>query len=905
MRWSAGEGLVGVDFCFQKLGLSRILSLHEDAGVLQSVEQSMAPFCPSTIVFIVTDFLWDAEDTLVKMMSNFNASFRHIVVLSAIPELSHIEVQARTNYPDSPFSFEGFAEYIADCTSQRHGAKHSNPPRVSVRDFPAASFSSVVSTSPIDLTLSPHFKPVPISLRQSCVGAFFSNVPRCANAFPLTYADFEREERKRRQATPAGGELDPAVFRAHVLGDNFSKATADRIPSAQRTDYNVLAHDLAGFCKQHDLIVSESVFAVGFTSRLLARKVVDLNGRLNENTSGGDEHSRRTSMPREGEGASSHHRLRRRRKCSLILVDRTVDLATPTSRASFIVNGDRGSQCVPLLDLMSEVLTASSSSNPTISETTNATRRQRLRRCCQDVTVLPIPEDDFGSLDAPVTFLCTPQLSKFAAKCGDGDCGGGACLSSAADVKHAVSLQLLATIGCKEAVHKFHHALVAIMKNEGVCVPTPLRVVKDKPAIDATSDTDAFSLGFGGDTLFRCLSFLFQEDDNNPEQAECRRRVVQKHKPFLKCVVCALEALARVRKLGGAYCMPHLDQLQRMLFEQSCMSESSSSILMQFCDVFNNTANFENLGGFVHLLTLLLHMCAVIGPQFEFNSEDPIMMLQGALMRALLKMDVENLRHLGWLDDALVREIVKIAKLMDKRENGSVHLTKVEDDNTSRSSSARSHEDRKGQDGEGDGWDDWSDEDDGGDGGGWPAPPLTRRDESSGRFDIASEDPSHHKVFLDLEARVEDITRRFVDCARYQIQGNHVTNTSGIPGFLDHLCTSLVDPARPDLQQTCKLEHISSLLNTALQQGGLLRGMGSMLFGEGSRAVPHPMDNPTVVIFVVGGLTFQELQTMQSIFSTHPVIAPQDGTESGSFVEILVGSTCVATADFIYDKVVA
>jgi hypothetical protein len=918
VRWCTGGDhacTTGLDFFFAKIGVSRILHLHEQASVLQSVERSMSSAWPTTIVLLLTDFLWDLEDAVVKLISNTKRPFHNVLVLSSISELSHIEVQARTSIPESPFSFEGFAGYLASCASQ-HDCEDRKQPRVSVRDFPAASFSSIVPTSPIDSTLSPHFKPVPITLRQSCVGAFFSNVPRCANVFPLTYADFEREERKRIQRSPQAETLNLEAFRANILGDKFSKVTADRIPSVQRTDYNVLAHTLAGFCQQHDLSVSDSVFAVGFTSRLLARKVVDLNGKQqDEDITNGDGPSATTPSFAEG---TNNQRFRRRRKCSLILVDRTVDLFTPTSRATYgdSTGGDGGSHSVPLLDIMAGVLPPSSASAS--SKGYSPAGCQRQHPCCIDRTIVPSPQDDFGSLDAPVELHCVPELSSFVAKCGGEDGGGSACLSSAAGTKNAASLQLLATLGCKEAILKFHQTLVSIMKSEGVRVPTSLRVVKDnKPAMGATVSKEALVLGFGADTLYRCLVFLLENEKGESanaevkagdvDQAECRRRVAQNHKPFLNCILCALEALARVRKDGGSHHLPHLDQLQRMLFEQSRMGETSSSLILQFCDVFNNTTNLQNLGGALNLLILLLHVCAVMGPNFQHGDDDAIVMLQGSLMRTILKMDVESLRQLSWLDHTMAAEIVKIAKSMERsssEDNNDSNKIEADGKNVERPISSRDGDEQDAE-----GWDDWSDDEDGGSLNkehGMASSPLPVRGRSSSRFSIQSDDPSHQRVLLELEERVENVIRKLVDCARYQLPCTPTTSQAATTatGFLGHLSSSLVDPARPNLLQTCNLEHVGSLLNAALQQGGLLGGVSSIFFG-GASAVPHPMDNPMVVIFVVGGLTFQEIHTMQAIFSTQPVIAPQDNAESPSFIQIMVGGTCVATGDFIYEKVVA
>ncbi|KAJ0176524.1 hypothetical protein K1T71_007703 [Dendrolimus kikuchii] len=90
-------------------------------------------------------------------------------------------------------------------------------------------------------------------------------------------------------------------------------------------------------------------------------------------------------------------------------------------------------------------------------------------------------------------------------------------------------------------------------------------------------------------------------------------------------------------------------------------------------------------------------------------------------------------------------------------------------------------------------------------------------------------------------------------------------------GVLEQLISDLVDTERPELTD---LRHRNEGIKDLLRSGL------SMLTSKKSRATKHPLDNPTVIIFVVGGITAEECKRLNRTIITSGV----DNT-------VLIGST--------------
>ncbi|KAK7868499.1 hypothetical protein R5R35_001907 [Gryllus longicercus] len=100
-------------------------------------------------------------------------------------------------------------------------------------------------------------------------------------------------------------------------------------------------------------------------------------------------------------------------------------------------------------------------------------------------------------------------------------------------------------------------------------------------------------------------------------------------------------------------------------------------------------------------------------------------------------------------------------------------------------------------------------------------------------------------------------------------------------GLIQRLISDLMDPARPDVSDlTCRSSGLKELLKSSF----------SLLLNRTHQQ--HPLDNPLIIVYVVGGLTAQEVHAIQSSVS-----------KAGVDVHLLVGGTQLTSAKDIVQAI--
>ncbi|XP_066993469.2 sec1 family domain-containing protein 2 isoform X2 [Anabrus simplex] len=144
--------------------------------------------------------------------------------------------------------------------------------------------------------------------------------------------------------------------------------------------------------------------------------------------------------------------------------------------------------------------------------------------------------------------------------------------------------------------------------------------------------------------------------------------------------------------------------------------------------------------------------------------------------------------------------------------------------------------------------------------------------------EFASDDIVEEKVVRIMD-RLHSIGRARNDLTKYRSLLNlHGDKQTATPcGLVQRLATDLIDSSRPDIPDlACRSAGLKELLKSGF----------SILLNRPRQQ--HPLENPLVLVYVVGGVTAQEVRLIQELVP---------GTQ------ILVGGTSLITAEDIVDSV--
>ena len=103
--------------------------------------------------------------------------------------------------------------------------------------------------------------------------------------------------------------------------------------------------------------------------------------------------------------------------------------------------------------------------------------------------------------------------------------------------------------------------------------------------------------------------------------------------------------------------------------------------------------------------------------------------------------------------------------------------------------------------------------------------------------------------------------------------------------LVNQIANKVFDNNRPDL---IDLERIG----TSATFGNILKGFGRFGFGTSKPVKQHPADNTIIIIFVVGGISFNEIKEIRESIVNHK-----------SNIQVLIGSTKIIKSNDVYNKI--
>ena len=93
------------------------------------------------------------------------------------------------------------------------------------------------------------------------------------------------------------------------------------------------------------------------------------------------------------------------------------------------------------------------------------------------------------------------------------------------------------------------------------------------------------------------------------------------------------------------------------------------------------------------------------------------------------------------------------------------------------------------------------------------------------------------------------------------------------------------------------MEHVGSALQQLGKAGLNVLASGIGMFGiKNAFSGPTILDRPVLLIFVVGGITWQEIQEISQAMTNYQAMEPKK-----SF-DILIGSTAICEPNFVFQK---
>ena len=265
-----------------------------------------------TAVFFVTSELWDAEtrilDILADARTRREGAFDRCLVCCSLSEMAHACSPHRPDiWRGTTFKFSKYKRTFKTCLNER--LQHHVPPSclISVRHFPLV----------INVLLDSRIKGRGAHAHMGeakCLGLFTLTHERSRRLFPTTPSRLSSQHR-----TATGGSL--------------SRMTIDHLPSSSRSSLRVAAHQLANALSLLGLDITgngagygvgheHSAIAFGETVLSIASEGTSLgvsSGNVRGGTNGG-------SSGMMGDGGTL-------RPASLVIIDRTVDLVSPSSSA--------------------------------------------------------------------------------------------------------------------------------------------------------------------------------------------------------------------------------------------------------------------------------------------------------------------------------------------------------------------------------------------------------------------------------------------------------------------------------------------------------------------------------------------------------------------------------------------
>lgn len=735
IRW-----IGGMQYLIQEFGgnASQVHDLHEFSQASRG-EGKMYTSC-NEIVFLISGYIWDVESSLLNVAKAFKT--HNVVVGCVLDELAHsCHPCAEQLTEDTTVSFESIAEQLKTSLDRLFRIEEQS-----------LKGKSATNLAPIDVTVS--VVPIPLHveplLRSS---VFVMSGPSTSRVFPI----------QQHQLRSSGG------------GGLLTGLHPEKLPPKERSACKLLALSLASTLREQlQLDVAGQIYTLGPTSQLIGNTVATTLHSLSEVLAGGGNATQHLYKP-----------------ASLILVDRTLDLAS-TARHSSTLAGKIWS-CLPRtgaatggpssvsqahlhdIGLLQESNKAMELGLPVVinSNSNNdnrATQRKRLREI-----VGAYPAVSSFSWRAP------PSL------CHTGD--------------HSAELLVRDLASLPEAAG--HSALCSALKSAIVSSGCSLPPQKKR--------------GMGAE-LWALLSALVKLPENELAGNAVPYTACLQHRHTIQVALAAVEALQRTARnvADPSQDISHWDELaqvEKIQLQSLQDGAPGSDLLLQAAEVL------EHMHAHIHptdALLLALHatsLCTCASQGEDMSATSGALTRLGNVLRTILESSSENVTvDVTDIDDVIMR-LAELPLATQTLKTAALHGS-----------------------------------------GGVPYV-WGAGDKASGVTGGSCFDGMFHTL-------------------------------------VGRLCATLLDGTRQDLPELKQAKTV----NMAAVGLGLLSAGFKVLKGVNSHShklqTSHPADVKIIVVFVVGGITSDEMCEIRAI---------QDRVQ-GSYNIILAGTT-LATPDFIAEQV--
>ncbi|KAG7388135.1 hypothetical protein PHYPSEUDO_013095 [Phytophthora pseudosyringae] len=837
LRWAGALPLLLRDFGVQNVLAAEDL-LHcatpEELRRLLLLDESGSV---GHVVLLLSGFLWDYEAALARLLAL--GAVRRLTVCSSLSERAHecydfsklggdAALAATGARAVKAMNFDEFAMELsrnatfptgngAELTEQQTGEDEEwgwedteSDSKTVQRE--TATVQNGVQVIHLPLNVVPLLSTKTFSPEPS---VFVLSHPTCASAFPLLLHQVE-DVKAAPPVSPTGrggagfNSADGVKKYTHV-----KDVLPEHIPSAFRRSMRLLAYTLAEMMVGARLDVKERIFAVGATSLKIGHTLLRILNELQEDTS-----------PQLLQGQQA---------ASMVLIDRTSDLASPCSFGSSLL--DR------ILALLPQTPTKSAAGEDTAEDSgtkrANVTEIFPLHGCTPTPLSVSAPLaatlDEFGY--QPSAFVSQIQWK------------GGASLCHPTIPSGSNVFRSLAFRPAKLALRDLDKRLQVVEQ-------TLLQQGKLEQAAVTRRPGEKVR---GRDVVLRRISKILEAGEpTNLEHSslvelgvivlETLERMDQSQKRWDQCQERAVRQL-ELRKQGGSeWILPEVaDVMQRQV---SAMQSGTAEANEEFLSL-------------QELLTLLVNAFALSSgaPLEDFT----IQMAQKALVESVLQAIRTNPSSVQ----------AAFPELYDQLSS-YINVTAAQAGYV-----AADHADTEGDD-----WD-WNE--------GSTSPTAAKDPPGSPNGDIQQIEAKSV-----IETFVESLMGPLKDCAQHfaKISDEEATSENPSRSLIAQLCSSIVDPSGAPISEIQHVVDASEqltragidLLKSGFSKFGFGVGGGSGAGQRGTNGSRLLGDADVLVVFVVGGITFEEIQEVHDALS--------DNTK----YQIILGGTTVTNNEVVLKK---
>ncbi|EEY69735.1 uncharacterized protein PITG_06220 [Phytophthora infestans T30-4] len=775
------------------------------------------------VALLLSGFLWDYEAALKRLLAL--GVVHRLTVCSSLSERAHecydfsklggdAALAATGARATKVMKFEEFTTEIsknvtfpvgnrAKSTAQQSGEDEDwdwNDAGTKTANHETADVQNGVQVVHLPLSVVPLLSTKTFSPEPSL---FVLSRPTCASAFPLLLHQVEANS-TASPASPTGrggpgfSSVDGGKRYKHV-----KDVLPEHIPSAFRRSMRLLAYTLAEMLLGAQLDVKERIFAVGATSLKIGHTLLRILNELQEDT---------TPQMLQGQQTAS-----------MVIIDRTADLASPCSFGSSLL--DR------ILALLPQTPTHTTSGEDTAQD--SATKRPNVTEIFPLHGCEPTPLTIAAAFDAsgykPSEFVAQIQWK------------GGASLCHPTIPSGSNVFRSLAFRPAKLALRDLDKRLQAVEQ-------TLLQQGKLETAAVTRRPGEKVR---GRDVVLRRISKILEAGE--PTNLE--------HSSLVELGVIVLEALERMDQSQSLWDKCHERAVRQL---ELCKQGGAEWILPEMADIMQRqvSAMQSKTAGDSEEFSPLQDLLTLLANAFALSAGTPVEDFTIQMVRkALVDSVVQAVQTTPLSVQAALPELfTQLSPLIRTSGAPAGHFTE--------------------HDTEGDNWD-WND-------GSSPTPSREASDSGSG-IQLT-------EAKAVIETYVDSLMDPLKDCQQQFVKVSDTAAAKESPrSLLAQLCSSIVDPssaAIPEMQHVVDASEQLTRAGIDLLKSGFSKfGFGGS--GGGQRGTTSSRllgDANVLVVFVVGGVTFEEIQEVHDVLS--------DNTK----YQLILGGTTITNNQVILNK---